>query len=344
MLKPELSSKTVNPPELAFQATSDVQCAAVSGFTTEPSDHALAVGDILASVLQGVNTCINLYNKSGVQQAGFPKSANAFFALGALSNADPRMLFDWINHRFLYVIISYPNSCTTPAGCTSPAFYNLAVSRTNDTAGSWCMYQLAVATLPNPNAGGVFFLPDYPRLGQDRDTIYLAGNLFQPNYVSEEIIALKKTDLYACSNAVPRTNFTGFGDLTGQGQTIQPATLFSPYDDPKSMLFVTSHFGTRNKLVVSAIHDPFGTPTFTRVIVTGTNTYWGYAAGDGNADSNQRYAHFRHAVLCGGKDLRCAYHQWRQWSAGHHHVHHYYRTRQQWHCNRWTDPRGGHSR
>jgi hypothetical protein len=266
---PELMQQTVSPPELAFTATSDAQCAALSGFLVEPADQALAVGNTLASVVHGVNSCINLYDKNGNQQAGFPKSHNTFFGLGALNDSDPRAIFDWINHRFLYIIISFDNSCFNQ--CTSAAFYNLAVSNTNDPAGSWCLYQLPVATTPNPQPDGTFLLPDFPRLGQDREAVYIASNLFGVDFVAEEVQALRKTDLYAC-NPVTRSTVTGLTD-SDNFFTIQPASIFSPYDDPKSMYFVASSANSSNQIKVSAFHDPFGTPTFTSVTVTGTNTY-----------------------------------------------------------------------
>ena len=39
------------------------------------------------------------------------------------------------------------------------------------------------------------------------------------------------------------------------------------------MYFVTSYNSTSNNLVVSSLHDPFGTPTFTQTVITTTNTY-----------------------------------------------------------------------
>ena len=261
-------------PEAVFDGISNSSCGAVNGgLIFRPSDMALAVGDTANGVLQGVNDCLSVFDKSGVQQAGFPKATPTFFGVDAIKNpntSDPRMIFDWINHRYYFVVISYPNSCATQ--CTTAAFYNLAVSQGDDPTGAWCMYQLNVASGPNPN-GGVFFLPDFPRLGQDRQAVYLASNLFQPNFVGEEIIALKKTDLMgACGSTITQTSFTG-PTVNSGFFTIQPANIFSPYDDPKSMYFISSAFGTSNQINVAAIHDPFGTPTYTQTSATATNTY-----------------------------------------------------------------------
>src|SRR5262249_44632134 len=52
-------NQTVNPPEIVFDGISNASCATVNGGANfRPSDMALAVGDVLVGVLQGVNDCI----------------------------------------------------------------------------------------------------------------------------------------------------------------------------------------------------------------------------------------------------------------------------------------------
>lgn len=262
-------NQTVNPPEAVFNGISNATCAGVNGgWNHRPSDMGLAVGDTFISVLQGVNDCLSVFNKNGVQQPGFPKSTRTFFGT-ALNTSDPRMIFDWLNRRYLFVVISYPDSCTvSPYTCTTAAYYNLAVSTSADPTAGWCLYtNIPVQTSPNPS-GGVYALPDYPRLGQDRQAVYLASNLFRPGYIGEEILAIRKTELYACGTA-PVTAVTGLST----GFTIQPANVFSPSDQPKSMYFVTSFYGTSNQLVVSSFHSPFSSPTFTQATITAATTY-----------------------------------------------------------------------
>jgi hypothetical protein len=267
------SSQTVNPPEAAFTATSNAQCGAVSGFSVTPADQALAVGDTLVGVLQGINICLSVFDKNGTLQATYPKSAKNFFGLGAgVANSDPRMIYDWINHRYIYVLISYDGaSCGT--NCLAASHYQLAISSGDNPAGGWCTYQLNVGTGPDPDAMGHYFLNDFPRLGQDRQAIYIASNLYRPGYVSEEILAIPKSFLYTCGGG-SYTIFFGFGALSGNGFTIQPANVFSPNDQPKSMYFVTGFCcGSDNRLVISAIHSPLSSPTFSRITITAANTY-----------------------------------------------------------------------
>ena len=169
----QIVPQTVNPPEIVFNGISNATCANVNGgFIYQPSDMALAVGDTFVGVLQGVNNCISVFDKNGNQQAGYPKSTPTFFST-ILNTSDPRMIYDWINHRYYFVIITYPDNCGN--GCPGAAFYNLAVSTGDDPTGGWCTYQINVATSPIPSGAGPFryALPDYPRLGQDRQAVYL---------------------------------------------------------------------------------------------------------------------------------------------------------------------------
>lgn len=259
---------TVSPLELQADATSDASCGTVSGEAVEPPDQALAVGDTTIGVVQAVNICLSVYDKSGNLQSGYPKSTNAFFGLGALNDTDPRLIYDWINHRYIYVVVAYPSSCTP--NCATAAYYELAVSNGDSPTGAWCLYtNIPVFTKPNPQ-GGVYLFPDFPRLGQDRQAIYIASNIYSGNtFIGEEVAALRKSDLYTCSGYtyeyVSGNTFNGF--------TLQPASVYSSSDQPKSMYFVTSFSSPSKQLVISAFHDPFGTPTFTQLTINGTNTY-----------------------------------------------------------------------
>lgn len=271
-MMPQNGPNTVNPAELVFTGTGNAACGAVSGFSVTPADQGLAVGDTLVGVLQGINICLSVFDKNGTLQAGFPKATGTFFTLGALNNSDPRMIYDWINHRYFFVVISYPSSCGT--FCLTPAFYNLAVSNADDPTGTWCLYKnIAVVSGPNPDGSGHYLLPDFPRLGQDRQAIYLASNLYRGNsYVDEEVLALNKTPMFSCTTTTGNA-FTGITPGAVNGFTIQPANVFSPADQPKSMYFISSFFGSDNRLAISALHSPLSSPTFSRVIITTTNSY-----------------------------------------------------------------------
>src|ERR1700724_2546507 len=74
---PTILRSAANSPSAsaAFQGI-DESCSFVT-----PSDMAVAVGPTYE--LQVVNDCMAVFNRSGVLQAGFPKSLNTFFGLPA---------------------------------------------------------------------------------------------------------------------------------------------------------------------------------------------------------------------------------------------------------------------
>jgi hypothetical protein len=278
--------QTVNPPEGSFPGISQQSCINAGGGSWIPSDMALAVGDTQVGVMQAVNNCFSVFDKAtGAQQAGYPISSAAFFGIPAGRHpTDPRLLFDWINHRYLFVLINLDDGCpNSPPGCPTPSFYQLAVSSGDDPTGSYCLFQIPSVQGQSGTGNLSWTFPDQPRLGQNRDGVFIAANDYrQGSYIGEEIIALPKgiggtsggAGLYSACG-------TGFGYTTvapiNNGFNIQPASNFSPYDDPKSMYFVTSDFGnSRNQLVLSSFHDPFnidGQISFTQVRINVTNTY-----------------------------------------------------------------------
>jgi len=254
-----------------FTSTGEVNCGGVT-----PADQAIAVGDTTVGVLQAINVCIDVYNKSGVLQAGYPKSFTSFVGLPAgTPTTDPRAMYDWINQRYILSFIQFnPNQ-------TSASSYWIAVSLADNPAGSYCVYNLPVQSVAP--SGGVFPLPDFPRLGQDRQAIYLASNIFNTptSYQWEEILVLPKAQMYACQGF----GFSYFFNLTLGGvatDTTQPANITNPGDDPRSEYLVTSkniNFGSGqcssgcNGLEVWAINSPLSSPTLTGTFVATTNNY-----------------------------------------------------------------------
>jgi len=252
-----------------FTSTGEVNCGSVT-----PADQALAVGDTNVGVLQAINVCLDVYNKTGVLQPGYPKSLTSFVGLPANTpTSDPRAIFDWINQRYILVFIQFSRDFSTPST------YWIAVSQADNPAGSYCLYNLGVQS--TGASGGVFPLPDFPRLGQDRQAIYLASNVFKPGYLWEEVLVLPKAQIYACQGF----GFSFFFNLNLGGvptDTTQPANVTNIGDDPRSEYLVTSkniRFGNGqcstgcNGLVVWAIHSPLSSPTLTGTTVGTANNY-----------------------------------------------------------------------
>ncbi|MGH6846172.1 MAG: hypothetical protein ACREC0_01670 [Methylocella sp.] len=247
-----------------FNSTDEVGCGDVT-----PADQAIAVGDTPVGVLQVINVCVNVFDKLGNLQAGYPKSLTSFVGLPAFTPvSDPRAIYDWVNHRYFVTFIQFdPNFA-------SASFYWIAVSRGDNPAGAYCLYKLGVQSVGV--SGGFFPLPDFPRLGQDTQAIYLASNIFNPDFKWEEILVLPKAALEACTG----TGFSVFFDLALGGvatDTTQPANVFEVADNPRSEYLVTSKniffADPKNGLVVWAIHSPLSSPTLTGVFVATANSY-----------------------------------------------------------------------
>ncbi|MGH7488446.1 MAG: hypothetical protein ACREMY_23035, partial [bacterium] len=241
---------------IVFTSTTEAGCGNVT-----PADQAIAVGDTAVGVLQAINVCLNVFNKSGVLQAGYPKSLTSFVGLPAgTPTSDPRAIYDWINHRYIVAFIQFDRNFA------STSSYWIAVSTADNPAGAYCLYNLGVQSVGV--SGGIFPLPDFPRLGQDRQAIYLASNIFNPSYKWEEILALPKAQMYACQNI----SFNFFFNLQFGGvvtDTTQPANVFAAGDNPRSEYLVTSKniffSSPKNGLIVWALHSPLSSPTLNGV-------------------------------------------------------------------------------
>jgi hypothetical protein len=225
-----------------------------------PPDQALAVNQ--SYVVQGVNACIAVYNKSGALLAGFPKSLNAFFGRSYPTHFlfDPRAIYDWVNNRWILVVAD----CKFCGTGSQTGFALVAVSQTSDPTGAWFIYGIHPATM----SVGDFF--DFPQVGQDRRAIYLSFNHFGPvSFVDAEVLILPKSNLYSGTSLSSINYFYGFAANGNFVDTVQPANEFSPSDHPRAEFLMNSFNGNFgggvcssgcNGLVVWAISNPFGSP------------------------------------------------------------------------------------
>jgi hypothetical protein len=243
-----------------------------------PSDMGLAVNQNF--VFQAVNAGIGVWDKNGTLQPGFPKSLNAFFGLppGAFTT-DPRVLYDWINNRFIVVILAEDFA-------NSRGFLLLAVSKASDPRGGWNIYGTQVGV------NGT--CPDFPTLGQDRQGFYIGINKFSCSvtgmgpFVESEVLLVPKGYVYAGLAPVVWSQ-SGFSVGGVNIDTLQPANIMNPSDKTRAEFMVNSfniNFGGGsclngcNGLVVWAISNQFGfviggpPPEFTAVQIPTATTYF----------------------------------------------------------------------
>jgi hypothetical protein len=238
-------------PQIDFAGNTERECG-----NAAPADQALAIGD-KSQILQINQDCLSVWSAAGKRLLG-PKTLQAFADLPHGRYVfDPRALYDWYNHRF---ILAFGDSDLTNNG-----YYNIAVSQNDDPAGKWNHYRFLT-----PSQNRVF--NDFLRMGQDRQGVYLASNLFPMQgsccgpYLWEEWVLLPKSLLYA---GQPLSYWYTYGSNVNGVYTdsTQPANVWSPYDNPRAEFLLGSlniNFGGGNcvsgcgGLVVWALSDQFG--------------------------------------------------------------------------------------
>jgi len=277
----------ISPRFLAHQKTTD----------GDPPDMSLAVSENYA--VQLVNNSISVYDKTGHLQAGYPKSASVFFnligAAGPAYTTDPRGFYDWVNQRFVFIMLTESNPFT-PGGAANVGSLLIAASQTSNPTGAWNVYN------PGFAIGKKGECPDYPTLGHDstnwgkgatKGGIYVGINEFgtvgyckggsnnpAPTFIGNYFFMIPKDALYAG---------TGFGYWTQPGfehggtlvDTLSAANMTDPADRPSSVLILNTlniNFGGPNGMVAWSAANPFGflsgggSPVFTGVNVS-TGSY-----------------------------------------------------------------------
>jgi len=197
-----------------------------------PPDMALAVSQQF--VLQVINGCVAVWDKTGVLQSGFPKTTNAFFGVLPLSISgggtivnnqvfDPRALYDWVNNRFIVISSRCKNSCFSP---TNISIIDIAVSKTSDPRGAWNVYHLNLVSLGLLAIGD---LADFPTLGQNRAGIYVNFNDFTGlSFNGSVFLFLPKARMYAGSP------IGAFNVGSTNTDNVQPANVMNKADNPSS--------------------------------------------------------------------------------------------------------------
>src|ERR1700687_764718 len=249
-----------------------------------PSDMALAVSP--SWVVQFVNTSIAVYAKNGVLQAGYPKSATAFFGLPTGTyTTDPRGFFDWTNNRFVFVMLTESSFSSNNVGRLM-----VAVSKTSNPTGGWNIFMFQV--------GATGAWPAYPTLGHDsnnwgknatRGAIYIGINQFANNcnggFIQNYMFVIPKDAVYNGTGMYRMWffNFNVGGTLVDPIQASKPA---QPGDRP-SASYWTNTFnilwncgaGCANMVIwsvnnVAAFTTGGALPTVAAVIVPTTHTYF----------------------------------------------------------------------
>jgi hypothetical protein len=246
-----------------------------------PSDMALAVSENF--VVQVVNTAITVLDKRGNVQSGYPKSINTFFGLPSTAfTTDPRIFYDWVNHRFLMVMLLESDLF----GSDNVGSLLIAASQTHDPRRGWWLYS------PAFQIGSTGQCPDFPTLGHDatnwgsgatKGGFYVGINQFDTpcaNLINNFLFLIQKDAVYSGGgfSAPTWSNFTD-GPLV---DTLSPANITGRGDSPQAVIFANSfniNFGGGqcsggcNGLILWTITTPFSGGHLSSKVISTVNNY-----------------------------------------------------------------------
>jgi hypothetical protein len=240
----------------------------------DPPDMSLAVSENYA--VQLVNNSFSVYDKAGKIQAGFPKSAGSFFGLaGGTYTTDPRGFYDWVNQRFVFIMLTESNPFG-PGGTANVGGLLIAASQTSNPTGKWNVYG------PAFSIGKKGECPDYPTLGQDSNNwgknatkggIYVGINEFgttgyckagpnnpAPTFIGNYFFIIPKDALYA-GTGFSDWIFSGFNHGGTLVDTMQAANMTDFADRSSSVPILNTlnmNFGGPNGMVAWSVSNPFG--------------------------------------------------------------------------------------
>jgi len=158
-----------------------------------PPDMAVAASPQF--VLQGVNTQFEVLDPRGNVQPGWPVSAQNFFGIPNVTNADgtpcdtahqsqpftsdPRAFYDAADGRFWAAMLQVEGAHAfgVALDCPYKSVYFIAVSQTSDPNGKWNVFEFNMET----DVNGQKFAADYTQIGVNSQAVYFSGNMFGEN-------------------------------------------------------------------------------------------------------------------------------------------------------------------
>jgi hypothetical protein len=225
-------------------------------------------------VVQVVNECIQISTKGGALQSRV--SFNSFFGTSAFTFFDPRMTYDPVKGRYIFVCDSFSNS-------TGQSALWIAVTLGKNPSAGWHIFGFFYP-------GAVSDFADYPTVGFDRSAIYIGTNDFLGNGgFTNQLWIVNKAQAYA-GTSPGISVFSGFSLCTSTCapvDTLQPVNVSGKSDQPRTEYVVNSINGstaallgcsTCNGMVIWGISDPLGTITISGAFV-GTPVNYTFSTG-----------------------------------------------------------------
>jgi hypothetical protein len=212
-------------------------------------------------VLQGVNTQWEVLDPQGNVQPGWPVSAQNFFGVPSVTNADgtpcdtahrsqpflsdPRALYDPADGRFWAAMLQVEGAQAfgVALDCPYKSVYFVAVSQTSNPSGKWNVFEFNMET----DVQGQKFAADYTQLGINSQAVYFSANMFgENNGFFAELFEANKAQMEK-----GQAHFTadGFFNLRGTGPGTTTATGPFLADTVQPTLNLDSSTGTDETFV-----------------------------------------------------------------------------------------------
>lgn len=227
-----------------------------------PPDPYLAVGP--NHIILAVNTEFKITDKQGRELASIDASDWFETAFPGLSIADPKVIYDQFDERWVIVFIDVRDN-------SSEAYFIVSVSDDSNPLGKWYTWWLPSHWEGSTPSGK---WADYPGLGYDDKAIYLTSNQFSFGGSGQYplIRIIPKQYLYINSETAGQVVWTDFWNITYPGETtvawgVRPVQFFTTDDD--YYFVVTRWWGDINSSVgIIKLTDALTNPALQGVSIT----------------------------------------------------------------------------
>lgn len=212
-----------------------------------------------------LNTQVRIESKTGTTTSTV--TLNSFFSsLGSPSVFDPKILFDPVDDRYIFVACGNAQS--------SSSCILIAVTQTDNPSGTWNMWKVDVDGT-NTN----WF--DFPSLGFNKNWIVVTGNMFtnaSNSWSYGQAYAFRKSDLYA--------NGTGLYTLFNNNTNIFTLCPSVTYDSTSHNMFlvqtVSGNWGSNGVVELWKLSGAVGSESLSAITYISTTQRW---AGDGGVSN-----------------------------------------------------------
>lgn len=240
----------------SWQGINNFQQSRAFGFSVEPPDQALCVGNGFA--FEAVNVALRVYHQSTGKPATRTASLNAFYhyppAFNPKTNrsgpflTDPVCLFDRASQRFFLVVLTLDVNPKTGA-LTGTNHLDIAVSRTGNPLGRYNIYKIPATdngSQGTPRHKSCPCIGDFPHIGLDKFGFYITTNeypfsgpgVFGNGFNGAQVYAMSKSRL---TGGAARLPFVHFENTTLAGaKKVSPGFTLWPAQVPDA------HYATAN--------------------------------------------------------------------------------------------------